>query len=387
VDCDATLVPGSVEVVQGPGHGSAVVNEDGTVRYRPDETFNGTDSFAYTVEDSHGLVSNEAEVRVTDQLPAPTVNNPVSGGTVTSRSPTLSVNNSAFAGAAELEYEFELYSSPDLIDFLTSMTVPEGKVITSWFLSMTLDNNATYYWRVRVTDGMAFSSWMPTAVFVVNTAGADTEVDIEVSQEVSAAATETVTVSVNDLDSRIYGAAVRIPPGALAEDVTITIGVVTNPPALPDDTKALGFVIDFGPEGFGFNTPVTILIPYTEDDLTEAGVDDPSKLKVFTYDVSELAWEKLIVEGVDIENQRLIVRKDSFSMFTTGKTIKKSTPPPAEEGGGDGGPCSIAAAGQGPSAHLRDGRQLILDLGWMALLLLGAAGVIRKGNRGERDHS
>jgi hypothetical protein len=384
VDCDATLVAGSVEIVQKPSHGSAVVKDDGTVKYKPDETFSGADMFTYTVEDSHGLVSNEAEVRVTDQLPAPTVNNPVSGGTVTSLSPTLSVNNSSYAGAAGLEYEFELYSSPNLVDFVTSMTVPEGKEITSWVLSTSLDDNTTYYWRVRVTNDMSFSSWMPTAVFLVNTAGADTEVDIEVSQEVLASASETVTVSVDDVDSPIDGAAVRIPPGALVEDATITIGVVTNPPALPGDTKALGFVIDFGPDGIVFNTWVTILIPYTQDDLDEAGVEDPSELEVFTYDATTLEWEKLIVEGVDVDNQRLIVRKDSFSMFTTAKTIKKPTTPPGDDD--DSGPCSIAAAGQGSSAQLRGGRQLVRDLALMVLFLLGGGVVARRGGRiGKRE--
>jgi hypothetical protein len=375
VDCDAELVPGSVRIVQRPTHGSASVNDDGTIRYRPNETFGGSDSLTYTVDDNHGLRSNEAVVRITNELPAPTVNNPVSGGTVTSLSPTLSVNNSAFAGAVVLEYEFELYASSSLDDFVASTVVEEEKTITSWHLATTLTDNATYYWRARVTDGLVVSSWMPTAVFFVNTAGADTQVDIEASQFVSADEVETVTVSVMDGDSPIDGAAVSIPPGALPENVTITIGVVSNPPALPDDTKAIGFVIDFGPDGLVFNQPVTLLLPYTQDDLDEAGVSDPSQLEVFTYDTGALVWEKLIIEGVDKDNQLLIVKRGRFSLYTTAKTIKTAqpTPPPEED---DGGACFIAAAGRISPSSVYDSRGLALEMMLTMVLLAGTVGVL-----------
>jgi hypothetical protein len=322
-------------------------------------------------------------VTSTDEIPAPTVNNPVSGGTVTARMPTLSVNNSLFAGSAELSYEFELYSGPNLTDFVASRVVPEGDLITSWFLSTTLSDNATYYWRARATDGAVASNWMSTALFFVNTAGADTDVDIEASQFVSLSAAEIVTVSVEDPDSPIFGTAVRIPPGALSEDAFITIGAVTNPPALPDNTKAIGRVILFGPEGIRFATQVTILIPYTEDDLEEAGAADPSQLEVFTYDTSTLAWEKVTVAGVDTNNRRLIVTPSGFSMYTTAVTVK-TQPPSTPPDDCDGGPCFIAAAGEcnsEPSASR--GAALALEWGLLLAVLLGAALILSNGIRRE----
>ena len=42
-----------VNVTQG-ANGEVVLNDDGTVTYRPTEGFDGTDSFTYTIDDDHG---------------------------------------------------------------------------------------------------------------------------------------------------------------------------------------------------------------------------------------------------------------------------------------------------------------------------------------------
>jgi len=44
----------SVSVLSNPSHGSVTINADGTVSYRPDANFDGTDSFEYTVSDGKG---------------------------------------------------------------------------------------------------------------------------------------------------------------------------------------------------------------------------------------------------------------------------------------------------------------------------------------------
>jgi VCBS repeat-containing protein len=72
-DGDALTVTG----VGDPANGSAVVNGDGTITYTPDPDFEGTDSFAYTVQDPSGATSmatvtvtvdpaNDAPVAVVD---------------------------------------------------------------------------------------------------------------------------------------------------------------------------------------------------------------------------------------------------------------------------------------------------------------------------------
>src|SRR5262249_56506444 len=49
-DGDGLTVEGATQ----PQHGSAAIQPDGTVRYTPDDGFEGTDGFTYTVTDGRG---------------------------------------------------------------------------------------------------------------------------------------------------------------------------------------------------------------------------------------------------------------------------------------------------------------------------------------------
>jgi serine protease AprX len=66
-DPDGTLVAGSVTVTTKPLRGKVAVNSDGSVKYTPNSSFRGVDSFKYTVKDNAGAVSNVATVAVTVQ--------------------------------------------------------------------------------------------------------------------------------------------------------------------------------------------------------------------------------------------------------------------------------------------------------------------------------
>ena len=63
-DADGMVVASAVAIVSGPRSGSVVNNGDGTVTYTPDENFNGSDSFTYTVKDNGGATSNVAIVTI-----------------------------------------------------------------------------------------------------------------------------------------------------------------------------------------------------------------------------------------------------------------------------------------------------------------------------------
>jgi hypothetical protein len=60
----AFLDTSSVAIVGGPSHGSLAVDECGIVTYTPNNGFNGTDTFTYTVSDTMGTVSNVATVNI-----------------------------------------------------------------------------------------------------------------------------------------------------------------------------------------------------------------------------------------------------------------------------------------------------------------------------------
>jgi len=64
-DPDGMLDPATVTVTGNPGNGTATVNLDGTITYKPNPGFTGNDTFTYTVTDDNGLTSNEATVQVT----------------------------------------------------------------------------------------------------------------------------------------------------------------------------------------------------------------------------------------------------------------------------------------------------------------------------------
>ncbi|RME24006.1 MAG: cadherin repeat domain-containing protein, partial [Candidatus Zixiibacteriota bacterium] len=65
-DSDGSLVPGSVQIVDQPDNGSAVVdNVTGEVTYTPAQNYFGSDSLQYTVQDNNGSTSNPATIHLT----------------------------------------------------------------------------------------------------------------------------------------------------------------------------------------------------------------------------------------------------------------------------------------------------------------------------------
>ncbi|GFZ33597.1 hypothetical protein CSC2_41230 [Clostridium zeae] len=66
----------TITSVTKPAHGTAVINPDGTISYTPDSNYNGTDSFSYTVSDSHGgTATATVSINVNAVNDAPTVGN------------------------------------------------------------------------------------------------------------------------------------------------------------------------------------------------------------------------------------------------------------------------------------------------------------------------
>ncbi|MGA1869956.1 MAG: MopE-related protein [bacterium] len=255
-----------------------------------------------------------------DPPSVPTINNPGDNSEVTAIRPTLSINPSTDLDFDKITYDFELYSDEALSNLVKSISDTEG----SWHIDVNLVNYAHYYWRVCSVDehGCA-SEWSPIAMFKVNSTGF--EVILYASQDISASAQSLQTIKVMAAESPLQGVTVEIPPEALTNDVTITIGEAINTPPLPSTAKPIGKIIDFGPTGTHFAIPVSIKIPYTQEDLHNADVNDPSELEVFTYNTATLLWESVVVDNIDRENNLLICNINHFTLYSLGVTIPQDT--------------------------------------------------------------
>ncbi|MFC1810159.1 tandem-95 repeat protein [Patescibacteria group bacterium] len=64
-DIDGTVDQTTVQIIDDPAHGLVSVNPgNGVVTYTPDENYNGSDSFTYTIQDDDGATSNTATVTI-----------------------------------------------------------------------------------------------------------------------------------------------------------------------------------------------------------------------------------------------------------------------------------------------------------------------------------
>jgi hypothetical protein len=113
------------------------------------------------------------------------------------------------------------------------------------------------------------------------------------------------TLEVTDVKSSLNGLVLDIPSGALPSDMTVKIGTVNNPPALPAGEQYIGTSIDLGPDGTVMNKPLGIQIPYTDCALSDAGISDDTALRLYAYDKAARAWEEVSIQSIDRNNNIL----------------------------------------------------------------------------------
>jgi len=144
-----------------------------------DETLDDNRSYFWRARavDAHGAAGDWSAtvsffVNTANEAPGmPLLDNPVSGATLTSPAPTLTVANTTDPDQDTLSYQFELYADADLSQLVDTAMVAEGNLTTSWTVPSDLAEEDTYYWRVRADDGQLAGSWMPTAVFNLRPGG------------------------------------------------------------------------------------------------------------------------------------------------------------------------------------------------------------------------
>ena len=99
----------------------------------------------------------------------PTLSAPATGATMTSLQPILVIVNSTDPEGATPVYHFQLSTLSSFSSIaVENLSVAQGPSMTTWQVTPALSNLTTYYWRVRASDGQAYSAWSGSRSFYVN---------------------------------------------------------------------------------------------------------------------------------------------------------------------------------------------------------------------------
>jgi subtilase family serine protease/flagellar hook assembly protein FlgD len=171
----------TVEIVSGPAatvHLSQPTTIDldpgHTVDSRPAFSASGLDPGAYTVRLRAGVPARtlaRASLRVHGPIAAPSIDAPADGAVVATLRPSLVVNDAVSAERASLTYEFQLFADQALTVPLPGTNgIAETPIRTAWTVPSPLDEDRTYWWRARASDGFSISAWSAVARFKVDAA-------------------------------------------------------------------------------------------------------------------------------------------------------------------------------------------------------------------------
>ncbi len=88
--------------------------------------------------------------------------------------------------------------------------------------------------------------------------------------------------TVQDSSSAVH---LRVPPGSAADSMRVVIGGISGLPQLelPGGLVPIGTVFYFGPDGFAFDYPALVTVPYPPVDWDAAGLRGPEAWSVFFF--------------------------------------------------------------------------------------------------------
>ena len=131
----------------------------------------------------------------------PIILSPVDGSEVEDLQPVLTVEDSIDPDGDQVSYIFEIYSNREMTSLVVSETVTAGDTGTTlWTVPSELSDNFLYFWRVRATDGPAFSLWV-YGNFFINSAN-DPPGDFNVSYPMDSMVVDKVTPSLQVTNSK-----------------------------------------------------------------------------------------------------------------------------------------------------------------------------------------
>ena len=161
-DFDGRLALSKLRIVTKPRRGRVINHRNGTVTYRPNSSFLGSDTFRYEIKDNQGAVSNVARVRVTlSNPPPPSGNNPISGNNLppvanagadisaaTNTAVILNGSGSSDPEGGQLTFSWQVLSAPA---GSINAAIANNQAITTQF---TPDVDGAYILQLTVSDGV-----------------------------------------------------------------------------------------------------------------------------------------------------------------------------------------------------------------------------------------
>jgi hypothetical protein len=162
--------PGFASVVRQSG---SITEGSGTTCFTTSAALNTGRRYYWRAKASNGSVeSGWSQVRnfTTPNSPPgePTPQSPPDQGTVTAVRPTLTASSTTDPDGTPLVYLFQVSKFSNF----SSLAASSGQVLASggtasWQVNTNLENQTTYYWRVRAYDGLAYGQWSSTGEFTV----------------------------------------------------------------------------------------------------------------------------------------------------------------------------------------------------------------------------
>lgn len=170
VTLSATPLPSGARFVAQPANPQVPNLTTSSFDWVPARGSAGDYLINYTATDGTLSVSRSAKIRVeSGALPAGPgavqIDSPLAGASVAALRPTLSVLTSANAQDPTTKVQFEVYSDPAM-SVLVASSVVDKAAPTAWRVPSDLNDNTTYYWRARGSDGTLFGAWANGRFFV-----------------------------------------------------------------------------------------------------------------------------------------------------------------------------------------------------------------------------
>ncbi len=202
LDVDSDLTIDNVTITQAPAHGKVSINSaSGTISYKPNADFFGSDSFTYSVKDDQSLISNIAEVKLTVNSvnDAPVANNDVAqlledtAHSINVLGNDLDVDGSLNKSSLEVFTEPE-HGSTQIVDGMISYTPnanSNGEDSFSYRVKDDLgiwSNNATVFITVTAVNDAPLANNDATQIdedesVIIDVTGNDSDVDGSIDED------------------------------------------------------------------------------------------------------------------------------------------------------------------------------------------------------------